>query len=570
MSKVVEQALLQAARVVEEQLDAEIERLDALQGDDLEEFRQKRLQEMKKEASQREEWLKKGHGQYTELSGEKEFFEECKANERVVCHFYRDTTLRCKIVDKHLSLLAPKHLETKFVKLNVERAPFLCERLPIRILPTIASVIGGKTKDYIKGFDELGGHDDFTTEVLEWRMEEDEIEDDIVYEEVLEDGEGDEDDLQDYSDNMTGAEEELRMPEEEVEEGDEDRMTQDDSLYCFRQHTGAVFSVAMNPAGALVCSGGEDDRAYVWKPEDGTILFECKGHKDSVTCTGFSYDGKYVSTADMAGTIQVWDASTGELKWSFECGDLEWTQWHPQAHVLLAGTADGTGWMWKVPSGDCKTFERHCGRNTCVAILSQGKCAAFGYEDGAVQLWDLKEARAIPEVSGHLAHTSCITCMVSNSDGNLLLTGSEDATAKLTNGGTGKVLATFDASEGSSGEEQMPVEAVAFSTSLPVALTGSLSGVLGVWDLSTQKLRQQCRTPEEGGIVCIHSSDTSPVVYVADLCGVVSLYDVRSGSCERQWFGHSEEVLDMAVAKNETQLVTGSNDMTARVYSINR
>lgn len=29
-------------------------------------------------------------------------------------------------------------------------------------------------------------------------MEEDEIEDDIVYEEVLEDGEGDEDDLQDY------------------------------------------------------------------------------------------------------------------------------------------------------------------------------------------------------------------------------------------------------------------------------------------------------------------------------------------------------------------------------------
>lgn len=170
MSKAVEQALLQAAKVVEEQLDAEIERLDAMQSDDLEEFRRKRLQEMKKEASQREEWLNKGHGQYTELSGEKEFFEECKANERVVCHFYRDTTMRCKIVDKHLYLLAPKHLETKFVKINVERAPFLCERLPVRILPTIASVIGGKTKDYIKGFDELGGHDDFTTELLEWRL----------------------------------------------------------------------------------------------------------------------------------------------------------------------------------------------------------------------------------------------------------------------------------------------------------------------------------------------------------------------------------------------------------------
>lgn len=47
------------------------------------------------------------------------------------------------------------------------------------------------------------------------------------------------------------------------------------------------------------------------------------GHKDSVTCTGFSYDSKYVSTADMAGTVQVWDVCTGALKWSFECGDLE-------------------------------------------------------------------------------------------------------------------------------------------------------------------------------------------------------------------------------------------------------
>lgn len=36
------------------------------------------------------------------------------------------------------------------------------------------------------------------------------------------------------------------------------------------------------------------------------------------------------------------------------------------------------------------------------------------------------------------------------------------------------------------------VEAVCFSPHQPVGLTGSLSGVLGVWDLPTQKLRLQC------------------------------------------------------------------------------
>ena len=46
-------------------------------------------------------------------------------------------------------------------------------------------------------------------------------------------------------------------------------------------------------------------------------------HKDSVTCTGFSHDGKYVATADMGGLVQVWLTSSGEKVWSFETGDIE-------------------------------------------------------------------------------------------------------------------------------------------------------------------------------------------------------------------------------------------------------
>lgn len=125
---------------------------------------------MKKLASHKESWKAQGHGVYSEVAEEKEFFAVCKKSKNVVCHFYRDSTFRCKIVDKHLELLAPKHLETHFVKINVDRAHFLCERLKIRILPTIACVIDGITKDYIKGFDDLGGHDEFSTEMLEWRL----------------------------------------------------------------------------------------------------------------------------------------------------------------------------------------------------------------------------------------------------------------------------------------------------------------------------------------------------------------------------------------------------------------
>lgn len=78
--------------------------------------------------------------------------------------------MRCKIVDKHLEILARKHLETKFVKLSVDRAPFITERLHIKTLPTIALLIDNIVKDKIIGFTDLGNHDDFSTDILEWRL----------------------------------------------------------------------------------------------------------------------------------------------------------------------------------------------------------------------------------------------------------------------------------------------------------------------------------------------------------------------------------------------------------------
>ena len=170
VNKAIEKTLLDAAKVVEDQIDAEIDRLDKLDSDELTALREKRIQQMKKAETQKQDWLSKGHGKYKEVADEKEFFEECKDSDKVVCHFFRDTTWRCKIVDKHLVILAPKHLETKFIKINVERCPFLIERLRIKMLPTIGVIVDGKTKDYIRGFDDLGGHDEFPTEMLEWRL----------------------------------------------------------------------------------------------------------------------------------------------------------------------------------------------------------------------------------------------------------------------------------------------------------------------------------------------------------------------------------------------------------------
>ncbi|XP_043932972.1 thioredoxin domain-containing protein 9-like [Protopterus annectens] len=170
ISKVLEQQVLQSAQIIEEQLDAELNKLEQMDEDELERLKEKRLESLKRAQQQKQEWRAKGHGEYREIPSEKDFFQEVKDSKNVVCHFYRDSTIRCKILDKHLAVLAKKHIETKFLKLNAEKAPFLCERLRIKVLPTLALLKDGKTKDYIVGFSDLGNTDEFTTETLEWRL----------------------------------------------------------------------------------------------------------------------------------------------------------------------------------------------------------------------------------------------------------------------------------------------------------------------------------------------------------------------------------------------------------------
>lgn len=170
MDQILQSSLISAAVQLERQLDSELDRLETMDTDDLQLLRERRIKEMKKLAVQKQEWLAIGHGEFQELADEKEFFEASKKSSNIVCHFYRESTPRCRIVDMHLKALAKKHVEARFCKVNAEKCPFLTQRLRIVVIPTIALIKDSKTKDFIVGFTDLGNCDDFDTEMMEWRI----------------------------------------------------------------------------------------------------------------------------------------------------------------------------------------------------------------------------------------------------------------------------------------------------------------------------------------------------------------------------------------------------------------
>ncbi|RKP21635.1 hypothetical protein ROZALSC1DRAFT_26981 [Rozella allomycis CSF55] len=169
-AQALEESILQAASVVEAQIDEKIRELENADENSLESIRRQRIQQMKNAALQKAHWRSLGHGSYSELLSEKAFFEEGKKSKDLVCHFYRTSTFRCKILDRHLEALSKAHLEAKFVKIDAEKSPFLCERLGVRVLPTLVIVKDRKPVDQIVGFAEIGNKDDFETIALARRI----------------------------------------------------------------------------------------------------------------------------------------------------------------------------------------------------------------------------------------------------------------------------------------------------------------------------------------------------------------------------------------------------------------
>ena len=152
-----------------EEIEKQKNELDDLDEIDSEEERimQQEMEKMRKTAeSKREDMAKRvkteKYGNYTEII-ETEFLDTMLKNEKVVCHFYHKDFERCKIIDKHLQIIAQQHRETLFVKINAEKTPFFTAKLNVRVLPTIILFVKGKSIHRFIGFQDFGMNDDFPT-----------------------------------------------------------------------------------------------------------------------------------------------------------------------------------------------------------------------------------------------------------------------------------------------------------------------------------------------------------------------------------------------------------------------
>ncbi|TPX32907.1 hypothetical protein SmJEL517_g04065 [Synchytrium microbalum] len=152
----------------EDAIFQELERDDDMEGAL---FREQRMEQLRREAHKLQEMKASAHGTYEEIRTEKEVLKITTTTKFCVVHFFHKEFRRCQIMDKHLGILARKHFKTRFIKVDVDNAPFLVDRLKIQVLPCVVCFIDGIAADRLVGFDELGLTDSFQTNLLEQRLD---------------------------------------------------------------------------------------------------------------------------------------------------------------------------------------------------------------------------------------------------------------------------------------------------------------------------------------------------------------------------------------------------------------
>lgn len=200
--------------------------LAELEAEDDASYRAQRLQELNSEAKESQAFsAQSGQAVFKTLSGDDECLQFTTEHERALVHFFHPDFARCSIMDRHCEDIAAKHNEYEdadvaFGRIDVKNAPFVVEKLGIRVLPALLGFVKGIVKGRVTGFEGVtwGGREDApaVTSILEDKI----VEWTVLKKKLLE--EVDEDDADEPPNKSEYQRRGIKGRKQEIDDDDDD------------------------------------------------------------------------------------------------------------------------------------------------------------------------------------------------------------------------------------------------------------------------------------------------------------------------------------------------------------
>jgi WD40 repeat protein/serine/threonine protein kinase len=239
-----------------------------------------------------------------------------------------------------------------------------------------------------------------------------------------------------------------------------------------------------------------------------------------------------------------------------------WEQNHvSRVRELLEETADAPerGFEWyywqRQMHSELTALRGHTGPILAVAYSPDGQRIVTGSADKTARVWDANTGQEFFPLEGH---TEPVRSVAFSRDGQQIATGSWDKTARVWDANTGRHLITLNG-------HKEAIYSVAFSSDGERIVTGSQDQTAKVWDANSGK-----ELFPLGG----HSNRVWAVAFSTNGQRIVTgswdqtakIWDAATGKELTTLTGHSGAVFSVAFSPEGQRIVTGSQDHSATVW----
>jgi WD40 repeat protein len=210
--------------------------------------------------------------------------------------------------------------------------------------------------------------------------------------------------------------------------------------------------------------------------------------------------------------------------------------------------------LWAACRRKAMPIQGHTAEVTSVAFSPDGQRVLSGSVDMTARVWDAQTGREILKLEGH---TGEVACVAFSPDGQRIITGSLDTTAQIWDAQTGREILTL---KGHTGK----VTGVAFSPDGQRVVTGSADTIVRVRD---------AQTGHEILTLQGHKGEVTSVVFSPDGQSILSgsadrtarVWDARSGQVIRILQTSNLKVNCVAFSPDGQRILTGSDSHVGRV-----
>jgi WD40 repeat protein len=245
-------------------------------------------------------------------------------------------------------------------------------------------------------------------------------------------------------------------------------------------HRDEVYATAYSGDGKWLATGGKDTRVCVWNAATGELRYTIESHKLDVNGLAFRDDGRQLATVSEDGLVRLFDVSSGhqEHQLSGHALGVFCVQYIPGSDLLVSAGRGGTVRLW-----DSRRYEQlahftaHSDNIESIDVSPDGKLLATASRDDTIRLWDLETRQPVRTLKGH---RDTVLAVAFSPDGKRLASGGEDLSVLLWDVATGKLV------EQMQGHQEW-IQSVAFASQGDVIVSASKDSTVRLWETSTGK-----------------------------------------------------------------------------------